>query len=280
MLFRKAFLSVAVLAGGLVVAAASMAPAADPPGPAPTSCAVPGFFAAQVVGAPTFVSCTDSSTGQCTEITYTVTTTDFQSTDHALALEGLGLAYVKNDAGVPCGSSCAIFPACEGDNLTGIGKYACHEQAVRVNANASKSTTFTIGLVGQRSASPTSIGYKKGRSAATCRILGIGLESAGNPLATFTEEVTETLGGKCKVIARTNKHTGVTTVVEADNNPQECEVSGPFPVGSVTVQVNTDGTDDAGPIALSEGFTFLVGTGTCAYKQYYPNTGPIYRVCW
>jgi hypothetical protein len=277
MRMRKAFLSMAVLAaGGLLAATAVMA--ADPPGPPQPECFA-NTFSAKAYG-PFSVSCNESSTGQCTEIKYEISGSGFKSTDHAFAFEGIGVAYVKDENGNVCSDSpCNISTACTGGNLEDLGDYACHEQVVRVNANSSKSTVFTVGLVGQRSPGRTTLVVKKGKTTEACPILGIGFESAANPLATTTPELYEVLGGKCLVHVKTVA--GKTTIVSATkvdpNGDYECTFSEPIPVGSVQVDVNDSGPR---PVEFSEGFNFILGPGSCTYKQYYPPTGAIYKICY
>jgi hypothetical protein len=276
MRISKTFLSVAVMAaGGLLVATVAMAQVA-PPTPAPTSCETPNFSAVVTAG-PTVVPCVESTTGQCTEISYAVSGSGFKSTDHVFAFEGLGTAYVKDESGNVCSPSpCNIFPECVGDNLDDVGAYACHEQVSRVNANATKSTSFTVGLAGQRNASATSVVIKKGKITDACRILGIGGGTVANPLATTTPDLEEVLGGKCKVHVQTDPQTGVVTVKAVTGCTS---VEGPFPIGSIKIQVGTDQSEPV-PVELSEGFNFILGTGSCTYKQYYPTTGPVYKICY
>jgi hypothetical protein len=285
MRIRKAFLSTAVLATvGLLGATGAMAQAPPPP---PSSCSA-GAYTVTVTSGPTVVPCGESfsSDKQCTEIEYTVsgTYTDFTSTDHVGALEGLGVAYVRTDAGVCSMSPCKIFPAGQGDNLTGLGIFAPHEQAVRVDPNDIKSSSFTIGLSGVRAASPTSVLVKKGKAINSCRILGIGLEAVDNPLATVTAETHEVLGGKCHVKV-TKDQSGIHVVADPDvlsNGCSSLDVKGPFPPGSVNFTINAaNGTaTDAGPLEFSEGLNFIVGSGSCTWKQYYPPTGGIYQICY
>ena len=61
------------------------------------------------------------------------------------------------------------------------------------------------------------------------------------------------------------------------NGGYDCDVSDPMPVGSVKVDVDGSGPQ---PLEFSEGFNFIVGNGSCTYKQYYPTTGGIYRICY
>jgi hypothetical protein len=284
MRIRKAFFPFAALvATGLLAATGAMAQAVTPPGPPPPECST-YTFSAKAYGPTPVSDCIYSSTGQCTEIKYEISGDRFKSTDHAFAVEGLGVAYVKNEVGQVCATagsngSCKIFDPCDGDNLSEIGEDECHQQVTRVDANSAKSITFTVGLAGQRGASLASLIVKKGKKTEACPILGIGFESAASPLATVTPDTYEVLGGKCLVHVHTD-NTGTKVVSAEPVDPKgnyDCDVSEPMPVGSVQVDVNDSGPQ---PVEFSEGFSFILGPGSCTYKQYYPPAGAIYRICY
>jgi hypothetical protein len=273
MRIRIAFLSCAILAGVLWVADGAVAQT-EPPPPPPTSCWT-GSFSAEVTGGPTVVSCSESSTGQCTEIEYTVSADFKGSTDHVFVLEGLGVAYVKDATGVCSPSPCKISDPCEGDKLSGIGRLACHEQAARIDPNDAKSTTFTVGLVGQRSASPTSIAVKKGKGIDACRILGIGLDGTPNenPFKTITTRVEQQFG-ECKYEVETDAATGDSTCL-ITGGPPTCECK---TVALADVEVTVDG--EGGKVLFSEEVAFVVEGSYCSWRQYYPTRGPWIRVCY
>jgi hypothetical protein len=265
--FRKAFLFSAVLAAvGLITVPAAMAadfPASCPAGP----------WTVSLVSGPTQTTCFGQP---CVTFTYQVS--GGSKPDHVAGLMPLAL-FDTNDAvtGSPLSGN-QVFNPGEGDVLTLLGIGDMSRQAFKLNPNGTvveytvklEGLSFATGLVPVR--------VRKGKTDGFCALAGpVEAEVGPHPLATFAEEVTETLGGKCKVVARTDKQTGVTTVTLTPGSDPDCTISDPIPIEQVSVKV---GTDDMGPVLFSEGFQFLVGTGTCAYKQYYPSTGPVYRVCW
>ncbi len=78
------------------------------------------------------------------------------------------------------GNEGVVYPLGTGDPLSGIGLYAWHEVAVRLNSEANKAGTYKIVMSGQREAIGTSIVVKKGKTTDSCRIMGLGLEPAIN----------------------------------------------------------------------------------------------------
>lgn len=168
-----------VMATGSSGSSASPTPAPLPP---PTSCMAGGYLV-KVVRGPVFVTaddqplCAESAsnpTGQCTEIEYEVTGLP----DHVAILQGVGVQYVTG--GKPYGNK--FYRPCEGDPLTDLGDFSCHEQAAKINP-ASSVQSFKVGLAGQRRPTPTSVVVKKGSTARACTILGMGLEGVASPFA-------------------------------------------------------------------------------------------------
>lgn len=277
----KAFLSCAAVAvAASLVATIAMATgySNNTPTPAPTlpptSCFTGGTynFKIEVSNGPTAVSC-DAPGDQCTEIEYTVSHSTY-TPDHVGALAGRGVWNVE-------GPGVQWYAPGEGDPVFGMGRNALHEQAVKINPVA-KVQKFTITLAGARGPSPTSVFTKKGTKVAGCRILGIGLESGPNPFATTVDDVDEVLGGKCKVRASTNRQTGETTLTLLESLPgYTCTTPEKIPFSNVHIAVTDEsGQPQTEPLKFSEGFAFVAGNGTCGYKQYYPPSGPVYRVCW
>ena len=126
-------------------------------------------------------------------------------------------------------------------------------------------------------------GSKGSYVEGACALAGPAVaEAAPNPYATFTPYVEEVLGGKCKVKAVTDRQTGETTVTLLESMPgYHCQAPERIEFENVNIAVtDVSGTQQTVPLKFSEGFAFIAGTGTCAYKQYYPSTGPVYRICW
>jgi hypothetical protein len=262
MRFRKAFLFCAVLAGVAFVAV----PAVMAAGP-PTSCTA-AAWTVMLTSGPTQSSC---AAGSC--VTYTYEVSGSVAPDHVAGLMPLALLNVTGDN--PSGNQ--TYDAGVGDPVTLLGIGDMSREAFKVNPNGTvfhynvilQGQSFAKGLV------PVKI--KKGRIEGGCALAGpVEAEVGPNPLATFVEDVEETLGGKCKVKAHTDKQTGETSVeLIGSVGGANCTLER-IEFGDVMISVN--GQED--PLLFSEAFTFLVGSGTCAYKQYYPTTGPVFRVCW
>jgi hypothetical protein len=279
MRIRKAVLSCAMVAVAALVTATSVA-GSD----VPTSCTTSdGHWQVALTSGPSVVTAGCPSASPCVTATYTVST--LQGTTGPNIVVGLMPASLTTVTGENLSGNQTYTPGV-GDPLFCLGCSDVSRAAFKVNPNATVSrytvwldaSSFNIGL------GPVVVKQgSKGASAiqGTCALAvpAVG-QAASNPLATFVSDTDEVLGGKCKVHAHTNKQTGVTTVTltgPVDPGTTTCDITGPIPIGDVQIQV---GSDMAGTVELSEGFAFLVGNGTCAYKQYYPTTGPIYRICW
>jgi hypothetical protein len=177
MRLNKAFLSCTlVAAAGLLAARPAMT--AD----IPTSCKLylltdkghpeekhPWFV--NVSSGPSFVSC-NSPSGQCTEIEYEIS--GLFPADRFAVLEGVDVMFVNG------GGQTQSYAPCAGDPFTGIGKHACHEQAVAISPSG-PVTKLKIGLDGQRKTSPTSIVVQKGDDTRACLIEGIGVDDGAAP---------------------------------------------------------------------------------------------------
>jgi hypothetical protein len=143
------------------------------PSAAPTSCNT-GSFDVTVSSGPTLVPC-GATGGQCTEIEYQVVPSppNHKKPSHVFALEGVGVWAVQ-------GPGNQWYAPCDGDPVIGLGRNSCHEQAIKINPNAS-TQKFKIILAGARSTGPTSVATMKGHDVGACRILGIGYEAGPNP---------------------------------------------------------------------------------------------------
>lgn len=265
---RMTVFAVALVAAAWLLAAPS-AVAFEPP----TSCTTSGgVWTVTLTSGPSVVSC-GSASGSCVKYSYTVQ----GAADHVAGLMPLALFDVTGTN--LTGNQ--TYATGEGDPVFALGYGDMSRKAFKVNPNATISyytvwldgTSFAVGLV------PVKIkkGSKGNAVEGACALAGpaeavIGVE----PLATFTEDVEETLGGKCKVKAHTDRLTGLTTVTLLPSSDPACDLQ---KIEFGDVQISVDG-QAAAPLLFSEGFSFIVGTGTCVYKQYYPTRGPIYKVCW
>jgi hypothetical protein len=212
-------------------------------------------------------------------VTYTYEVSGSVAPDHVAGLMPLALLNVTGDN--PSGNQ--TYDAGVGDPVTLLGIGDMSREAFKVNPNGTvfhytvilEGQSFAMGLVPVR--------VKKGKTQAGCALAGpVEAEVGPNPLATFTPYVEEVLGGKCKVKAETDQQTGETTVsvIGPVNGPHTCTLT-KLDFEDVNVEVTVNGSGEpAAQLLFSEAFTFIAGSGTCAYKQYYPNTGPVYRVCW
>lgn len=181
----KAFLS-SVLGSLLVLAAATGAPAWD----WPRSCGGGGFTFTVVAG-PCAVSDTANpscdSPGAFTGIQYEVS----GAPDHVATL-----VTKNNNVSVATGSQ--VYGACVGDPVTGLGKYSCHEKAVKVNPDAS-TRRFWVVVDGDKAPTLTSIVAKKGRTIQAFAIMGLGFDNVQSPFQTTKRSETSVFKG-CAVV--------------------------------------------------------------------------------
>ena len=184
------------------------------------------------------------------------------------------LVTVNNNVGNLSG--CQLYSACSGDPLTGLGKYSCHEQAIKINP-ANQTVGFwvvaqaTAANKTQRLPVLTSIVAKKGSCIKSKAILGLGLE-APVTLAKTTKKTTKV--GACEATLSTPA-TGPETFDLADDAPPECVVvDNGVPLADVTI--TTPGHSGTGLEA--EEFSF-VSKGSCCYSTVSRATGKLYTVC-
>ena len=163
---KKAFIPCSVaVAGALLTATTAMA--ADP---LPTSCTTTGGgWTVTVLAGPCPVSNIASpacaASGGFTGIKYRV----MGDADH------IGTLVTKNNTvAVPSGTQ--VSSPCAGDGLTGIGKFSCHEKAIKINPSALK-TEFWVVVTGQKFEVLQSVVAKKGTRTEACAITGLGLET-------------------------------------------------------------------------------------------------------
>jgi hypothetical protein len=157
----------------------------------PLSCTTPSGWTiavTQPLGAAAQGPCATNQTSQtgplaCTEggvntgIEYTVSGTT-ATPDHVFSF--VHVTKAGDVAFVGGGNEGVVYPLCQGDTLSGVGAFGCHEQAARLNAEAGKANTFKIILNGQREAIGSSVVVKKGKTTDSCKIVGLGLEVVVN----------------------------------------------------------------------------------------------------
>jgi hypothetical protein len=96
------------------------------------------------------------------------------------------LVTANNDVLVP--SSTQVIKNCDGDPVTGLGKRACHENAVKLNGVPRLGKVWVVVDGAIKTALPTTIATKPTPNSNTVKcfsILGLGLDSA--PVAGVTE---------------------------------------------------------------------------------------------
>jgi hypothetical protein len=176
----------------------------------------------------------DNGGEPCTEITYEVSG---GNPDHVAAV----VASASTDCDPENASILDVYgdqvtgnqwyaPAV-GDPITGLGKWACHEEAAKVNPSDTVSN-FTIQVSGVRNPAPKSVVVKKGGKVNSCEIVGIGEIGAISP-------VVELLCNQdCCLEILVDRDTGaVLSVGEAAENPSDCDICS-FPVEQLEVVID------------------------------------------
>lgn len=261
---KKYFLFCGVATGVLIAATAAMGQI-PPPGPVPTSCTLAGYPVA-VTSGPSLVNCTGSTTGVCTEIEYTVSSTA-SPPDHIVFWQGVGVVSVTGDIQ---SSGVQIFPVGEPDNLTNaVGTFARHEQAIRANPNAGNAK-IVVRLAGNRGKNASSLLIKKGKVIESCRIVGVGLETGPGLFDEITTSQTFQVGG-CIIKAQTP---AMGPVVVTTSSP--CTLSGPFDVEDLVISL--PGLPASAALAAVD-LTLIHEGSTCTTKQIPDGSGKLYTVC-
>ena len=175
---RKMLLIVALGAAGLLAALPAMAAEAN----LPTSCTTASGWTVRVTAGPCATSdagtsggLTCDSAGLNTGIEYTVTGPG--TPDHTFSFVHV-TKLASEVLWVGGGNEGTVYAIGSGDPLSGIGLYAWHEVAARLNSEANKAGTYKIIMSGQREPIGTSVVVKKGKITDSCRIMGLGLEPA------------------------------------------------------------------------------------------------------
>jgi hypothetical protein len=135
-------------------------------------------------------------------------------------LDHVATLITRNNSSVYVSSPTGVqgpYGECVGDTVTGLGKYSCHERAVKINGIPA-GRSFWIIVPGQKAAIETSIAAKRNCSGVkSIAIIGLGLDA---PEASVTEVLRH---GDCAVEFTLNAVTG--TVISAkltDDSPETC----------------------------------------------------------
>ena len=168
----------------------------------------------------------------------------------------------NNDLSLATGNQ--VYSACSGDPLTGLGKYSCHEKAVKINPSE-QTVAFWVVVSGRKAPIETSIAAKKGSCIKSFPIAGLGLEG---PNAFLTTQKTETLVFKgCAVTFELNPTTG--EVVNAYNDPSQSDPNvtcSDLIVSTVDkLNLTLDGVGNLGFGQVGEGF-ISSGTDSCTTR--------------
>jgi len=267
---RKLLLLVVLGAVGLLAAPSVMA---QTPPPQPSGSCYAGAYLVQAFG-PTFVTC---GTGDCTQIEYKISG---GIPDHAATVVASGFAdcstpSIVSVTGGKVGGNQPYAPGV-GDPVTGLGRYACHEEATKINP-VDAVTQFKIVVAGQRSAAPKSVVTKKGGTTRSCEIVGIGEQITGpNPFSTNLKVETLVFKG-CAVTFQYNLTTGevMSAVLEpqptsskppcavgVSNDPTCCWFNEGEPVSGLSLTLNGQSLGDG---QFGEGY-ISSGTGSCTTR--------------
>jgi hypothetical protein len=169
------------------------------------------------------------------------------------------------------------YPACAGDPVTGLGKYSCHEEAVKVNPNAAAAGEFWLVVEGQKAAVLQAIALKKGTCTKSLAIAGLGFDV--NPFQATQKVETVNFKG-CAVDFVHDVLTGA--VLSAELNVGEstkpvCSGAGPFAPGSccsevissdvanLTLNLNVPGVGDLGIGQFGDGY-ISSGQNSCTTR--------------
>jgi hypothetical protein len=250
---NRAFLSCAVVAGALLAA--------------------PGEAKADTCQAGQYTVSTDGPQveGTNTKITYTVSGNN--APDHVATVVASGYAdctapSILSVTGSPLSGNQAYGPAV-GDPITGLGKWACHEEAVKVNPSAS-TLSFTITVSGIRGPAAKSVVVKKGNTVKSCEIVGIG-EQDTTEVAPVTEIIREPGLNPCSVEFTRDRITGkVLHAQVTEDSAGNCTLS-QTPVENLSLQVAgpfgdcTAATCSLGFAKFGEGYVHS-GEGSCTTR--------------
>ena len=159
-----------------------------------------------------------------------------------------------------------LFTECTGDTLSGLGRYSCHEKAVKINGLPA-GQAFWIVVPGQKAPIDTSIVGKKCGTFKSIAIVGLGLDT---PAATLTQTLTE---GECSVEFTFNAATGTvigakltdTSVANGCSSPSlgaDGRVINPLSADALKVDIPGVGPAD---LKFGDGY-FKSGDASCTTK--------------
>jgi hypothetical protein len=152
-----------------------------------------------------------SSTGY-TGIQYQIT----GSPDHVATV-------VTGDNTVVSVPAIQFYAACAGDPLTGLGRYSCHERAVKVNPDPYTSK-FWLVVAGQKTGVLQSLAAKKGSCVKSVAVTGLGLPY--NPFQAAQKVETVNFKG-CAVRFEYNVVTGAVVSAALDPTQSSKPLCGP-----------------------------------------------------
>lgn len=181
------------------------------------------------------------------------------------------LVTVNNSVSTATGNQ--VYGACSGDPLTYLGKYSCHEKAVKINPNGQTSAFWvvakgTVANSGQRQPILTSIAAKKGSCIKSTAIQGLGLDGpGGDAFQTSTKTETKVFKG-CAVTFELN---AAGDVINAFNDPTQSNPTPGHPCSELIVSdaqdltLTLDGVGDLGLGRFGDGY-FSSGDNSCTTR--------------
>lgn len=184
-----------------------------------------------------------------------------------------------------------LYFGTEGDPQFGLGGSDQTTNTLRVDDNdavRSFSAWFDMTEFILRTR-PTIIKHgSKGRSVVEgqCALAAPEAGSADDPLATVELDETEVIGGKCIIQAKSLPN-GKAEVKLLGGSDPHCDIDQDplFPDGipPELMTITFPGDPSPQPVMFNGGGrnnVIISGTGTCAWKQYWPNRGNWWRICW
>jgi hypothetical protein len=250
---NKVFLSCAIVAGVMLAAGAAMA----------DQCTAGGY----TISTPGPVA-----SGASTSITYTIAGPS--APDHVATVVASGstdcfTTSITSVTGSNPASGNQKYGPAVGDPVTGLGKWACHEEAAKINPNGNVFN-FSVTVSGTRSPAPKSVAVKKGSKISSCEIVGIGDPGVEPEVAPVTEIIKEP-GSQCAVEFTLDRITGNVLHAEVTGDSSAgCKLN-QTPVENLSLQVNgpfgtcADATCQLGNAKFGTGYVHS-GTGSCTTR--------------